>query len=256
MRSAKPLTLPLLGLVLIFSVVEAPPNPTDDNRIIGGTPANAFDYPFMVFFGRCGGSLVAPDVVVSVRDIAWLLSSSYIFFLTSSHDPDVSQAAHCADSDGSRIEAVLVGAVDQTDFSAGDAELRFVQSEQMLHPRYDAEGDNRFDIMVFKIQAVTKLHLEPIELNLDDNYPSDGQLLRVIGFGLTSDPSSDPNATVSDELLYADVIQENADSCAADYEDEAIPICESLSGRPCDYLTVFPSLMLCGNYLGKEPKDR
>jgi len=66
----------LLGLFLIFpsAAVARRRKPNDENRIVGGKPAELFDFPFYVYHeGKieglttfCGASLVARDVVLTV----------------------------------------------------------------------------------------------------------------------------------------------------------------------------------------------
>jgi len=127
--------------------------------IIGGSVvANTNKkYPWFVHTGACGATLVAKDVVMS--------------------------AAHCYNAIKSRV---LVGAVKENQPSVGDAEWRNVLSATKIkHPKYNART-NAYDIMLFKIQEVTKPHLVPVKLNGNDSVPSVGSQLEVIGIGATN----------------------------------------------------------------------
>jgi secreted trypsin-like serine protease len=55
------------GMVLAPSIAQAaPPQPDGGSiNVVGGTRAAAGEFPFMVYLGGCGGSLVAPRVVLT-----------------------------------------------------------------------------------------------------------------------------------------------------------------------------------------------
>jgi len=152
------------------------------------------------------------------------------------HELMRSQAAHCKLDEISRV---LVGAVNKEKRSVGKAQWRAVVSEQLQHPRFDQNLiDLGYDVMLYKIEAVTKQHLQPIALNFDEDYPSDGQKLRVIGVG--AEFSSQPFEDLPEELRYTDVFKENDDFCVTIW---------AILG-----LSVDPNLTFCLNYPGDNMK--
>lgn len=88
-------------------------------------------------------------------------------------------AAHCI---GTMNGRVLVGAVRAGSTSVGNAQWRAVTSKMIKHPKYTARTNSN-DLMMFKIQPVTKKHLKPIGLNFNGSLPKAGQGLKVIGMG-------------------------------------------------------------------------
>jgi trypsin len=189
------------------------------SRVIGGyeTPRGA--YPFFVQGDGCGGSLVAPDVVLT--------------------------AAHC---NGYFVKSVIVGS-NEYDFVSRGAERRFILSEMVVHPEFDS-GSMEHDLGLFKIEAVTSPSLIPVQLNEDSTNPEDDQMLTVVGFGLTSlddflygetpevlmeGQIPAMSAEQCDALLreYAglDVVEESTMFCAG-YELGGVDSCYGDSGGP------------------------
>lgn len=148
---------------------------TADPRIVGGTPATFGAYPFYVYTigaGLCGGTLIAPDIVLTA-------ASCEDFFL-----------------DGALIGGILLDGSDAVEVLAVDSILP--------HPDY-LEATLFNDIMLVKLTDPSTQ--TPIELNFDTSIPSVGDVVTVIGFGLTSEVDSASNEllTVNVDIISDDV---------------------------------------------------
>jgi trypsin len=131
-------------------------------RIIGGTPAGSRYGYFVQGDLGCGGVLVARDVVLS--------------------------AAHCQNV---IADYVIVGNTLKDKVTSG-AQKRSIVGEKVVHPGFDYFSFEH-DVMLFKIQPVTKSRLRPIPLNLKANVPYNNQVLTTMGFGATSEGGSNSN---------------------------------------------------------------
>ena len=123
-------------------------------RIVGGSYAPSGRYPYMVKGGGCGGSLIAPDMVLT--------------------------AAHCA---GAFNGELRIGSIERN--SGGEtARARF----EIKHPQY--KGSN-YDFMVVKLDR--SVQAKSVRLNGSTGSPFNGEKLTVIGFGRTSEGGSSSN---------------------------------------------------------------
>lgn len=109
-------------------------------RIVGGTPVALGDYPSYGFnagpTGLCGGTLVAPDIVLT--------------------------AAHC---EGLFLDGWNQGGID----ISGASSVEFAVDEEFPHPDY-TEGTEHNDIMLVKLSDLSDAPLQ--QLNFDPNFPS------------------------------------------------------------------------------------
>ena len=143
-------------------------------KIIGGSPPPQGRFPYiasLTYFGShlCGGSLIAPDLILT--------------------------AAHCA----GYASEVELGRYDRSlPFSEGVHE-RISVSFEIKHPQYNAQTvDN--DFMLVKLLEPSALH-PVITLNTNPDIPSEaGEELTVAGWGDT-DPNPDVH-TPSLQLLH------------------------------------------------------
>ncbi len=103
-------------------------------RVIGGKSANANDYPWFVDFGSCGGSLIAPEFVLT--------------------------AAHCYKY-GS-WEVATVGKFCRRRDNCGHAKKRFRIMDTIMHPDYDSYNGSH-DLMLVKMKG--RSSVEPVEMD-------------------------------------------------------------------------------------------
>lgn len=163
------------------AVTTIPPSQHHDfsSRIVGGNNAGPGEFKFIASWdGSCGGSLIAPNMVLT--------------------------AAHCAGIDGPlRIGSHLMSSGGVT---------RTVAS-QCSHPQYnDATTDN--DYLILKLsQAVDTSKYPVVKLNNDASQPQDDEMLTVIGFGATSEGGSG-----SSRLQKVQVPANPHSVCAAQYQ--------------------------------------
>ncbi|EJK47364.1 hypothetical protein THAOC_33916 [Thalassiosira oceanica] len=129
-------------------------------RIVGGEDAKVGRYPYAVglesiLFGEfCGGSLIAPDVVLS--------------------------AAHCMNTGGFVPYNVIIGRLDLEERTDGES---LAMAYELKHPNYDRlSTENDFALIYL---ASPTYNYEVVQLNQDDNIPQSGDAVTAIGYGYT-----------------------------------------------------------------------
>ena len=153
-------------------------------RIINGGFAPVGRYPYAVSIRRqgrqhfCGGSLIAPNLILS--------------------------AAHCSITYGE----VFINRYNLSDNSPPDQE-RFDVLEEFVHPQYNYI-DYPYDYMIIRINGTSSI--TPIKLNRDPQIPSDNTTLTVIGWG-RNDTEGDYKP--SEVLKEAELLSISQSSCDA-----------------------------------------
>lgn len=132
------------------------------SRIINGQSAPVGRYPYIVSLTlnnehRCGGSLIAPDIVLS--------------------------AAHCATED-IQVDGVMIGRYDFED----DTEIyeHFVIETIKNHPKFKSSGHSLdYDFMIIKMYGTSKYPV--VKINGSPKIPANaGDSLNVMGWGVTN----------------------------------------------------------------------
>jgi trypsin len=134
-----------------------------ESRIVGGDQSAPGEFPYYVDLNGCGGSLIAPDVVLT--------------------------AAHCGSFEG---DTVIVGA-----FRAGSTQNNAVSVsvvDEAMHPNYNDDTMVN-DFLLLKLSEPVNIPGSNVVLSLNDQFsnPADGDDLTVLGLGKTSEGGSSPS---------------------------------------------------------------
>lgn len=152
------------------------------SRIIGGTesePDHTYIASLQDDIGHfCGGSLIAPDVVLS--------------------------AAHC----GTDIPEVVLGRHDLR--KSSDGEVMTVK-KAIKNPRYSTKNDNNDSMLIFLDRPSDMKHTELVRLGQD--FVGEGQLVTVRGWGDTN--PSDKRDDFPDKLMEVEVETLSNEDCEA-----------------------------------------
>ncbi|CAJ1963773.1 unnamed protein product [Cylindrotheca closterium] len=187
------------------------PKEGDPNHIVNGQNADVGEYPYFVDLHGCGGSLIAPQVVLS--------------------------AAHCAPTI-SPGQTVIVNGYERGQVTSEAIEMGVLSFE--THPMYNEDISLANDIMLIQLQEPITV-VTPVTLSLNENstVPARGQLLTVIGVGNTEEDGEQSNilqeltvpavsleacndeesynGDIIDEVMFcAGVIEGGQDSCQGD----------------------------------------
>jgi trypsin len=173
------------GSVRKLSLFDPDSSHSDNSRIIGGRVSSKGRFSYAVSLqddmgAFCGGSLIAPDVVLT--------------------------AAHCQ---GGNYH-VVIGRHD-LDESEGDT---IKVDREIPHPQYDS-GTTNNDFMLLLLDHPTSVNVELVNVNSDPVVPQVGSPVTVMGWGDTT--SSDDTTLVSDVLMHVEVnVISNADCEASE----------------------------------------
>ncbi|CAJ1963777.1 unnamed protein product [Cylindrotheca closterium] len=158
--------------------------------IVGGSSTTVGEFPYYVDLDGCGGSLIAPGVVLT--------------------------AAHCEPDRFSYVgKTVIVGGHKRQQVT--DSAVSATVTKSISHPLYNP-NDESLDIMLIQLDIpVVATGSISLALNANSSSPVDGQMLTVVGNG---DTREDGNQ--SDELLQVDVPAVNTDVCNGPYEGDIV----------------------------------
>jgi trypsin len=172
--------------------VRGGPSPTTDGdarklqpRIINGSKAPINRYPYTVSlqegdFHFCGGSLIAPDLVIS--------------------------AAHCVVGLSEKSTRIVLNP-HKLSKPIKASEVFSVQ-EYVSHPLYRTLAQEDHDYTIIKLTGSSSL--PTVRLNTDENLPVTGSSLQVMGWGTTVAGLS----VEADTLLEVDVVTITNEECS------------------------------------------
>ncbi|RDI27604.1 S1 family peptidase [Lentzea flaviverrucosa] len=173
------------------SVAEAAPAPTSDGefgtQIVGGTRASTSTYPWVVYlatssgFQYCGGTLVAPDKVVT--------------------------AAHCTVGDSASAVRVVAGRDDKNSTAGTVARVTRI----WIHPSY-RDVTRGYDVSVLTLDRNLSQTPIPFATSADSALYTAGTSSTILGWGTTSSGGS-----ASRYLLRATVPLTSNSSCTGSY---------------------------------------
>jgi trypsin len=169
--------------------------------IVGGEQSDVGQFPYFVDLNGCGGSLIAPNIVLTV--------------------------AHCDTSGSSLVNTnALVGAYERQQDTFGAKSVNI--AAQRNHPDYnDVVLENDFMLLKLSEEVNSK---SPVTLSLNDDFnsPADGTDLTVLGVGFTTQDAF--------QLPNVDVHVVNIDECNDAYTNQVIEDVMFCAGVPQGFM--------------------
>jgi hypothetical protein len=165
---------------------------------------------------QCGGSLIAPDVVLT--------------------------ASHCSGS----FDKIVIGK-HQTN-NIADLSETFVSKLELTHPDYD-EVATRYDTMLIFLNSTSTMG-RPVRINNNDQLPIHGSMLTVIGWGYNADWDL-PDVLQETEVRYSrnsecdDLVDEDGITLNGDLFGDMM--CAGSDGRDSCYGDSGSPLILTGD---------
>eukprot|EP00934_Nitzschia_sp_Nitz4_P002690 Nitzschia sp. Nitz4//scaffold282_size24342//8944//11622//NITZ4_008354-RA/size24342-augustus-gene-0.14-mRNA-1//1//CDS//3329545626//2680//frame0 len=184
-----------------------------ETNIVGGQQSDVGEFPYYVDMTGCGGTLIAPDVVLS--------------------------AAHCGGYAG---KTVYVSGYEYGTESYNTVAVQVTSSQ--IHPNYNSNSMVN-DFYLHKLQSAVSISTSvTLSLNQATSVPSTGQDLTVLGLGTLSSGGNTPtylrdvvvpavsNSFCSSGSSYGSEFDSSVMLCAGDTSSGGIDSCQGDSGGP------------------------
>ncbi|GAA2780240.1 serine protease [Saccharopolyspora taberi] len=192
----------VLSSALLSPMAAGVETDTVTSKIVGGQPASIADHPWVVFLTdaqgsqRCGGTLAAPDKVVT--------------------------AAHCVHGESNDAVQVVAGRqkLDGTDGTAAKV------TNIWVHPNYQSASGGS-DVAVLTLDQQVAGEPLPVASKSDSGLYEPGTPSTVLGWGRTAE-----NGQQSNELLKADVQVLADQDCSTPYGEQYKPDTMTCAGVP------------------------
>lgn len=176
---------------------------TVETRIYGGNQVQPGEYPYFTQWrGGCGASLIHEDILLS--------------------------AGHCNENGATQV---IVGGYENKVLGTRSVSRNIVKRN--LHPKYN-DDTLEYDFVILKLNSPVTT-LKPVNLNRNHGIPVDGEVLSVVGFGLTE------NGIIPQFLQETTVQAVNNAICNRQYINEggalnaAVMLCATGDGKDsCD----------------------
>lgn len=154
-----------------------------ETRIVGGESSGVGEFPYFVHLGGCGGSLIAPTVVLS--------------------------AAHCDPGGNAYIGATV--RVSAMRLDGNDDAIEVLVSQQLNHPDYN-DFTMVNDFMLLVLENPVPMQGVGLELSNDVLDLQAGNTLTVLGLGAGSE-----GGQATEQLMHVDVDALSDNDCIAAY---------------------------------------
>lgn len=162
-KHQQPRVLKESSTVTYFTLNQGDHDNDKDARIVGGSQSTPGEFPYYVDLDGCGGSLIAPNVVLT--------------------------AAHCGNYNG---KEVVVGAYRSG--STLNNAVRATVVAEVSHPKYN-DSTTANDFHLLRLNKDVTVGGSSVVLSLNNQYsnPANGASLTVLGLGNTSEGGGIPN---------------------------------------------------------------